>query len=155
MNIKVLEITDKKEKQNIARSVLEALTEWFEVEETREGYISGSADLVTIAAFDNDKPVGFMCLKETGKDTVEIAVMGVLKDYHRHGVGRELFNASKEIAIEKGYSFMQVKTVKMGVYEDYDRTNRFYLGVGFKEFEIIPMFWDEANPCQIYVMSLK
>ena len=151
----VKEVTDKKEKQRIARSVLEALTEWFEVEETREAYITGSADLVTIAAFDNEKPVGFMCLKETGKDTVEIAVMGVLKEYHRHGVGRELFNASKDIATKKGYSFMQVKTVKMGVYEDYDRTNRFYLGVGFKEFEIIPMFWDEANPCQIYVMSLK
>ncbi len=27
--------------------------------------------------------------------------------------------------------------------------------LGFKEFEVIPTLWDEANPCQIYVMSLK
>ena len=33
------QITDIKEKQSIARSVLEALTEWFEVEESRENYI--------------------------------------------------------------------------------------------------------------------
>jgi ribosomal protein S18 acetylase RimI-like enzyme len=80
--------------------------------------------------------------------------MGVLKEYHRNGIGRQLVEKAKEEAASLGYSFMQVKTVKMGVYEDYDRTNRFYLGCGFKEFEVIETYWDEANPCQIYVMSL-
>ena len=50
---------------------------------------------------------------------------------------------------------MQVKTVKMGMYEDYDRTNLFYISCGFKELEVFPLLWDEANPCQIYVMSLR
>ena len=58
-------------------------------------------------------------------------------------------------AYEKGYSFLQVKTVQMGVYEEYDRTNRFYLSLGFQEFEVFPTLWDEANPCQIYVMVLE
>ena len=49
---------------------------------------------------------------------------------------------------------MQVKTVRMGMYEDYDRTNRFYRSLGFKEFEVFENYWDEANPCQIYVMAL-
>ena len=62
---------------------------------------------------------------------------------------------AREIAKDAGYSFMQVKTVKMGAYEDYDITNRYYLSCGFQEFEVIPDFWDEANPCQIYVLSLK
>ena len=53
-----------------------------------------------------------------------------------------------------GYSFIQVKTVLMGKYEDYDKTNRFYISLGFKEFEIFPTLWDERNPCQIYVMAL-
>ena len=53
------------------------------------------------------------------------------------------------------YEFMQVKTVKMGMYEDYDKTNEFYFSCGFKEFEVFPLLWDAANPCQIYVMSLK
>ena len=149
------EILDKEEKMRIARLILESLTEWFEVNETREQYIKDSKDFIMIAAFEDDKPIGFICLKETGKETAELAVMGVLKEYHRTGIGKSLFKKAKEIGIEKGYSFMQVKTVKMGVYEDYDRTNLFYLALGFKEFEVIPLLWDEANPCQIYVMSLK
>ena len=149
------EIFDKEEKMRIARLILESLTEWFEVNETREQYIKDSKDFIMIAAFEDDQPIGFICLKETGKETVELAVMGVLKEYHRTGIGKSLFKKAKEIAIEKGYSFMQVKTVKMGVYEDYDRTNLFYLALGFKEFEVIPLLWDEANPCQIYVMSLN
>ncbi len=28
--------------------------------------------------------------------------------------------------MEKGYSFLQVKTVQMGIYENYDKTNLFY-----------------------------
>ena len=81
--------------------------------------------------------------------------MGVLKEYHRKGAGTALFRKAKEIAVNSGYSFLQVKTVQMGRYEDYDRTNRFYLALGFKEFEVFPMLWDEHNPCQVYVMSLK
>ena len=81
--------------------------------------------------------------------------MGVLQEYHRKGTGRALFEKAKEAAVRMGYSFMQVKTVQMGRYEDYDRTNRFYLSLGFKEFEVFPLLWDEWNPCQIYVMSLR
>ena len=83
-------------------------------------------------------------MKETGKDTLELAVMGVLKEYHRQGIGRGMFMMAKNIAREKGYSFLQVKTVPMGKYEDYDDTNRFYISLGFKEFEVFPTLCDEA-----------
>ena len=110
----ITEITDSAEKQAIARKVLEALTEWFEVEESREGYIRDCANWTFLAANEDDK----------------------------------------EVAKAQGYEFMQVKTVKMGMYEDYDRTNLFYISCGFKELEVFPLLWDEANPCQIYVMAL-
>ena len=93
-------------------------------------------------------------MDETGKDTVELYVMGILKEYHRQGIGRRLVEKAKELAKQKGYSFMQVKTVQMGKYKEYDKTNRFYLSLGFKEFEIFPTLWDEWNPCQVYVMGL-
>ena len=151
----ISEILDINEKMRIARMILESLFDWFEIPETREKYIKESADQIMVAAYEDNKPIGFLCLKETGKETVELSVMGVLQEFHRKGVGNSLFKKAKEIAFEKGYSFMQVKTVKMGVYEDYDKTNLFYKSVGFKEFEVFPDYWDEANPCQIYVMSLK
>ena len=150
----VVTIKDSDEKRKIARTVLEDLTQWFEVEESREGYIRDCTDWNFLVAKDDDRIMGFLCLKETGNATVELAVMGVMKEYHRNGVGRELVEKAKEVAKADGYEFMQVKTVKMGMYEDYDRTNRFYISCGFKEFEVFPLLWDEANPCQIYVMSL-
>ena len=124
------------------------------MEEGREQYIKESAKQICIGAVKDTEYVGFLCLKETGKDTLELAVMGVLKEYHRQGIGREMFMMAKNIAREKGYSFLQVKTVQMGKYKDYDDTNRFYISLGFKEFEVFPTLWDEANPCQIYVMSV-
>ena len=153
MNIK--EVVIPKEKQEITRTVLEALPDWFGIEEAREEYIKISSDLLFYAAFDNEKPVGLICLKETGKDTSEVYVMGVLNEYHRQGIGRALFEEIKKAAVQEGYSFLQVKTVQMGKYDEYDATNRFYLSLGFKEFEVFPTLWDEWNPCQIYVMSLE
>ena len=152
--VTVREVTGSAEKQRIARLVLEGLPEWFEIEQTREAYITDSARCPLFAAFDGDAPVGFLCLHETGRDTVEVHVMGVLKPWHRKGAGRALFEKAREAAARDGYSFIQVKTVQMGRYEDYDRTNRFYLALGFKEFEVFPTLWDEQNPCQIYVMAL-
>lgn len=151
--ITVEEVSAEK-KQSIAREILEALPDWFGIPESREQYIKESADQLFFATYILDKPVGFLCLKETGKETVELCVMGVLKEYHRKGIGRKLFEAARETAKRSGYSFMQVKTVQMGRYEDYDATNLFYLSLGFKEFEVFPNMWDEWNPCQIYVMAL-
>lgn len=148
-------INEKEEKQQIARLILEALPEWFGIPEAREEYISSGADQTMIATFQSDSPIGFLCLKETGRDTMELHVMGVLKEYHRQGIGSLMFQQAKEFAKEKGYSFLQVKTVQMGRYPEYDETNQFYLSQGFKELEVLPELWGEANPCQIYVMSLK
>ena len=151
----IQKITDNNKKKEITRKVLEALPEWFEVEQSREQYIADSVKFEYFAAFVDDRPVGFMCLKQTGKKTVELAVTGVLKQYHRMGLGRQMFELAKKTAIEQGYSFMQVKTVKMGVYDSYDKTNRFYLSLGFKELEVIECIWGKENPCQIYVMALQ
>lgn len=148
-------LTNSDGKQRVSRFVLESLKDWFEVDETRENYIEKSAGEPCFAAYIDGAPVGFLCLKPTSEATVEIAVMGVLREYHRHGAGRKLFDAARDWAQAQGYEFMQVKTVQMGFYEDYDRTNLFYKSLGFREFEVFPTLWDEENPCQIYVMALK
>ena len=153
--MEIRQITDSSEKQNITRHILEALPDWFGIPEAREEYILKSANQIYFCAFECNSPVGFLCLKETGSATVELYVMGVLEEFHRKGIGRELFSRAKNMAAEQGYSFIQVKTVQMGKYEEYDRTNKFYLSLGFKELEVFPTLWDEWNPCQIYIMSLR
>jgi GNAT superfamily N-acetyltransferase len=148
-------VDDIEEKQRIARSILTALPEWFGIPESTENYIRESANEIMVASFEEEKANGFLCLKETGNATVELYVMGIRKEYHRQGIGRLLFRQARDAAAGAGYTFMQVKTVQMGKYEEYDRTNRFYLALGFREFEVFPTLWDEWNPCQVYVMSLE
>lgn len=150
----IIQILDDSAKKNITKCVLEALPEWFGIPESREEYIQDSLGKIFFCAYNDKKPIGFIYIKQTGKDTVELACMGVLKEYHRSGIGRELFECVKKVISEQGYSFIQVKTVQMGKYEEYDKTNRFYIALGFKEFEVFPTLWDEWNPCQIYVMAL-
>ena len=153
--MKVYQIMDPDEKERIAREILEALKDWFEITETREAYIRESREQPFLTAEHDGTAVGFLCLKETGKATVELAVMGVKAECHRQGIGRALFREARKTAVSSGYEFMQVKTVQMGRYEDYDRTNRFYQSLGFRELEVFPTLWDADNPCQIYVMSLR
>lgn len=150
----IIQVENNKEKEMISRTILEALPDWFGIPEAREEYIVNSVNQQLFAAVKEEKTIGFLCLKQTGKDTVEVSVMGVLKEFHRHGIGRKLFMKARENAIKDGFSFIQVKTVQMGQYDNYDNTNKFYISLGFKEFEILPTLWDEWNPCQVYVMAL-
>lgn len=152
--VRVRRIEDPDGKEAAARTVLEALTDWFGVEESREKYIRESRDQIFFAAERDGRVEGFLCLKRTGDATAELAVMGVLPDRHRRGTGAALFAAARDCAAAAGYAFLQVKTVRMGCYEDYDHTNRFYRRMGFRELEVIPELWGPENPCQIYVMSL-
>lgn len=152
--MEIREMTAPEEKQQVARQILEGLPEWFGIAEAREEYIAQSAEQPCFAAMGQGKPIGFLCLRETGRDTLELAVMGVDRKYHRRGCGGTLFAAAKAYAAQRGYSFLQVKTVQMGHYKEYDDTNRFYQSLGFKELEVFPNLWDECNPCQIYIMAI-
>ena len=91
-------IEDADERRKISRQILEALPEWFEVKESREQYIRESAEQPFWASMNGDENQGFLCLKETGKATMELAVMGVRKECHRKGIGRRLFAAAKDYA---------------------------------------------------------
>lgn len=151
----IYKVTAAEEKKTIARQVLEALPEWFGIPEAREEYIAAGAEQTFFAAEEAGRVIGFLCLAETGRDTMELAVMGVCREHHRKGCGRALFAAARDEAAAAGYSFLQVKTVQMGRYKEYDDTNRFYQSLGFKELEVFPTLWDEWNPCQIYVMAIQ
>lgn len=154
MQYTIEQIKDSEEKKAISREVLEALPEWFGIPSSTEEYISKSASQPFWCAYVDGMIAGFLYLYETGKATLELYVTGVKKQYHRMGIGRSLFQAAYAYAKAHGYSFLQVKTVQMGNYAEYDETNLFYQSLGFQEFEVFPTLWDERNPCQVYVMAI-
>ena len=151
----VKEIINKIDKEQIASKILFDLTDWFGVPENTKNYIETSKELPFFACYMDDQAVGFIVLKETSPYTCEIYCMGVLKENHRQGIGKKLFNQFEAYAREFKYKFIQVKTVEQGHYDDYDLTNAFYKSVGFYELEVLPDFWDKQNPCQIYVKSIE
>lgn len=151
----VIKVDNKEEKEKICMEILETLPEWFEIPESRVSYAKESRELPLFADIENGIARGFIVMKETSGYTVEICVMGVRKEYHRLGIGSKLFEVFYQYAKEKGYEYIQVKTVKKGMYPDYDLTNAFYQRIGFRELECMEGLWDEANPCQVYVMTTK
>lgn len=147
-------ITDPDGKERIAALILHDLPDWFGVPESTARYIADSRDKPFWAAMENGQPVGFISLQETSPYTAEIFVMGVLKERHGQGTGTALWEAFRAYAMDHGYEYAQVKTVRRGCYDDYDRTNDFYEHLGFRELECFPTLWDEGNPCQVYIRRL-
>ena len=150
----IKEIKDIKEKEAIARSILNDLPEWFGLENSTKAYIKDSRDKPFLAAFYGGEPIGFIVLNQTSPYCADIFVMGVLKKFHHRGVGKKLICSYEALAKDLGFSFSQVKTVETGHYEEYDLTNSFYQAMGYRQLEVFPDLWDEHNPCQIYVKYL-
>lgn len=142
-------------KEKICKEILEQLPEWFSKKDGITQYAKESRISHLWVAVENEKTVGFIVMKETSPYTVEINVMGVIKEYQRKGIGAELFKSFYDFAKNNNYEFIQVKTVKSGKYASYDITNSFYKKLGFRELESFDNLWDKNNPCQIYIMSVR
>ena len=61
----VRRVTEAEARRRIARTILEALPDWFGIRESREEYIEDSGTQTFFAAYRKECPVGFLCLKET------------------------------------------------------------------------------------------
>jgi ribosomal protein S18 acetylase RimI-like enzyme len=147
-------IEDSNSKEEITRLILNELPDWFGIPEAIDEYATNNRKYPLWTYLDNQKPVAFISLKATSQHTAEIYVIGVNSNYMGKGIGTSLFEVFKSYALNHGFSFIQVKTVKEGVYPHYDKTNHFYRTLGFKELEAFPELWDEKNICQIYILAL-
>lgn len=153
--MKIIELNDKQEKSKISTNILKSLPNWFGIPESTEEYINVSSHLPFFVAIVESKPIGFITIKENSKYTAEIYVMAVLPDYHKQGVGRALFDKVLQWAKEKGYEFLQVKTLDEShpdIY--YAGTRKFYTSVGFKPLECLPELWGKENPCLIMIQHI-
>lgn len=147
-------VPDPNDRARIAAEVLAALPDWFGIPENTTNYIETCRELPFWVDERDGATRGFVAMKATSPYAAEIYVMGVKPEFHRQGVGLGLWRAFRAFARARGFAYAQVKTVQTGRYEEYDRTNRFYQALGFRELECFPTLWDEANPCQLYVQYL-
>ncbi|NLY46721.1 MAG: GNAT family N-acetyltransferase [Tissierella sp.] len=150
----ITKVEDPNEKTKIVSEVLLDLPEWFGLPESTRTYIEESKDLPLWAASNHQEIVGFITLGESSIDTGELHCMGIKKEYHRKGIGKELYKALEEYAMIK-YKYLQVKTVDQGYYKEYDQTIYFYKSIGFSKLEVFPTLWDEWNPCLIMIKALR
>lgn len=98
MEFIVKEIIDKKEKERIARQVLNDLPEWFGIPESTEEYIKESQEKRFLASFYNNEIVGFVVLTTSSPDCAEILVMGVKKKFQLQGAARQINQAYEKLA---------------------------------------------------------
>ena len=147
------EIKDAEHKMAVVAEVLKDLPEWFGIPESTQAYIEGAKDLQVWAAYQERDLAGFVSLSYSSEDCAEIDCLGVKKAYQGRGIGSQLL-ATLESEANKNVDFLQVKTVAEGSNKDYDRTNDFYRGLGFKKLEIFPQLWNPQNPCQILIKKI-
>jgi len=151
-NIVLKEVLGAEEKSAICNSVLRALPSWFGIEESIVDYVEQVKMLPFIAAYDGGNPVGFVAIMNHTPYASEICVMGVLKEYHREGIGRSLVIACEKYCREKKQEYLTVKTLdESRESKSYEKTRLFYLSMGFKPLEVFPTLWDEDNPCLLLI----
>ena len=75
--MEIIKPSNAEEKQYAARTVLEALPEWFGMADSREEYIANVSSLPCWCAEEDGRIAGFLALKETGRDTAELYVMSI------------------------------------------------------------------------------
>ncbi len=149
-------VTEEIAKEHIARKILKNLPDWFGIEEATEEYIETSKSLPFFAVYHEDQPAGFIALKLHNAYTAEVYVMGILKEFHRQGLGKALVGEAEAFCLENSMEFLTVKTLDASrESEEYHKTRRFYESLGFKPLEVFPTLWDESSPCLFMAKYLK
>ena len=155
-----------------AERILRALPSWFGIESALVEYARAADQLPTLVAVlpgpscdPEERPgsqqvrpdpvAGFVTLKETSEDALELHVMGVLPAWRRRGAGRALVKRAASYARAEGYSLLHVKTLAPSHPDPgYAATRAFYAAAGFRPLEVIAEVWGPDDPCLLMVRPL-
>ncbi len=147
-----------------AEGILRALPGWFGIESSIVEYAAAVEKLPTFVALPGGEDdaggaardvIGFLTVKPTSADALELHVMGVLAEWHRRGVGRALEERAAAYARAEGFALLHVKTLAASDPDPgYAATRAFYLALGFRPLEVLPAVWGPENPCLLLVKPL-
>jgi len=142
-------------KGQVCESVIRDLPDWFGIEEANRNYIEKADKLPTFVAKIDSEPVGFMSLLIHSPQSAELYVFGVLRDFHRQGIGRKLLHASESWLKEQGVQFVQAKTLAAEAEDkNFEKTRQFYESADYVPLEVFPDLWDPHNPCLQMIKSI-
>lgn len=119
--ITIKRVEDLDEKTRITLEIMNALPEWFSPPEDIVNKSVIHREYPFIAAFDEDRAIGFVAIKVHNIHTADVYNFDVLKEYHRKGIGHQLMEACVQYCKEHEYKFLTVKTLdESAVYEPYN-----------------------------------
>ncbi len=140
----------------LCEPILRSLPLWFGIEPAIAQYVKDIEGMPTLLARQGKEVAGFLTLKEHNPYAAEVHVMGVLAEWHRHGLGQALLRAAEAYLVERGFEYLQVKTLSsIHPSPEYARTRAFYLAMGFRPLEEFPNLWDPGNPCLQLIKKLQ
>jgi ribosomal protein S18 acetylase RimI-like enzyme len=153
--IDIRQIESPDEKSSITLEIMHSLPQWFSPPEDIARKAVTHREMPFFAAYDGGKAIGFLALKIHNNYTGDIFNVGVLEEYHRHGIGAKLLEIAEDYLRERNYKYLTVKTLDASAdYEPYERTRKFYYKQGFVPLEVMTHYWDEENPCLFLVKGL-
>lgn len=152
----IKEIVNEEAKERIADEILHMLPNWFGIEESTQEYVIESKSMPFLVACEDAKEVGFLAIKETSPYTAEIYVMGMQPQFHRKGIGKQLYDACYNWCREHNVEYLQVKTLDYSSEDPYyAKTRSFYEAMGFRPMECFKTLWDEWNPCLVMIQAIR
>jgi GNAT superfamily N-acetyltransferase len=129
------------------RRILAALPTWFGIPASVEDYVAVADRTPTVVASLDDSDVGLSTIVRHSEYAAEVYVMGVLPEFHRHGIGQAMLRHAEGVLATEGIEFLQVKTLSpRHPDEGYRRTRAFYLAYGFRPLEEFPTLWSPDQP---------
>ncbi len=132
--------------------VLEALPDWFGMEESNREYIEGLSHRPSAVAEVDGQVTGFVSIERHNPVSAEIHVLAVEPQRHRQGIGGSLVAWSEAWCRERRTPWLHVKTRGPSTPDPgYERTPLFYLAHGFEPlFETLDL-WGPENAALILV----
>ncbi|HEX5188939.1 MAG TPA: GNAT family N-acetyltransferase [Streptosporangiaceae bacterium] len=158
-------VTSGQQAPEVVDRLLSSLPGWFGIASSNAAYVEAARTLPTYlawpaaapggtAARSGEQPAGVLLAERHFPGAAEIHLLAVQPDLHRRGAGRALVEALERDLAADGVRWLQVKTLGPSLPDEgYERTRRFYLGIGFEPLQEITGLWPE-NPCLIMVKTL-
>ena len=147
----------------VAEGILRALPGWFGIESSIVEYAAAADELPTFVAAPHARVaadpardvIGFVTVRPTSEDALELHVMGVVAEWHRRGVGGALVERAAAYARAEGFALLHVKTLAATDPDPgYAATRAFYLAERFLPLEVFPELWGPDDPCLVLVRPL-